>query len=105
MRGETVTEGVRAHLAVQSDRPRVALDDLVEPLPGQRTTAKIEEESRLFAPVQQFRTAAAQVAADRCDRLPAERHDPFLRALAAGADEALVQIDVAHLEPDHLRGP
>ena len=39
VRGEAVTERVRAHLAVEADRPRVALDDLVEALPGERPAA------------------------------------------------------------------
>ncbi len=47
----------------------------------------------------------AQIALDRPARLPAERHDPLLRALAVRADEAAADVDVAELEPDRLRGP
>ena len=51
-----------------------------------------------------FGRAAAPVDADRGDRLAAERHQALLRALAAGAEEALAQVDVADLEADRLRG-
>src|SRR5262249_29162180 len=40
VRGEAVPEGVRAHLAIEPDRPRVALDDLVEALAGEGPAAE-----------------------------------------------------------------
>jgi hypothetical protein len=83
----------------------VALDDLVEPLAGQRPAAEVDEQLRLVALADQLRPAAAQVAGDRGDRLATERHQPFLRALAAGPQQALAQIDIAQLQPDRLRGP
>src|ERR1700760_4358540 len=94
MRGETVPQGVRGHLAVEPDRPRVSLDDLVEALAGQRPAAEVEEEARLFAAVEQEKggrlsgpggrrgAPAGDVAADRRDRRAADRQEPFLRTLA-----------------------
>src|SRR6476646_5396835 len=101
--GEAVAQRVRAHLAGEAGVARVALDDLVEPLAGQRPAAEVDEQLRLVAVADQLRPAAAQIAVDRRDRLPAERHQAFLRALAAGAEEALAQVDVAQLQPDRLR--
>ena len=83
----------------------VALDDLVEALAGQRAAAEVDEQLRLVALADQLRPAAAHVDADRGDRLAAERDQPLLRALAAGAQEALAQVEVGDLEADRLRGP
>src|SRR6188472_357652 len=92
--GEAVAQGVWAHLACQAGIAGVALDDFVEALATQRAAAEVDEELRLVAVADQLRPAAAEVTGDRRDRLAAERHQPFLAALAAGAQEALVQIDV-----------
>src|SRR3954454_13655935 len=102
--GEAVAQGMRAHLAGEAGVAGVALDDLVEPLAGQRAAAEVDEEPRLVAVADQLRAAAAQVAVDRGDRLPPQRHQPLLRALAASAQYPLAQIDVPQLEPDRLRG-
>src|SRR5215218_4783142 len=102
--GEAVAQRVRAHLARQAGVAGVALDDLVETLPGQRAAAEIDEQLRLVALADELRPAAAKVAVDRRDRLAAERNQPLLGALAASAQEALAQFHVAELEPDRLRG-
>ena len=43
-----------------------------------------------------------QVPAERSDRVPADRDDPLLVALAHAADEPVLEIDAAPLEPDRL---
>src|SRR5215211_1449541 len=42
--GEGVAQRVWAHPALQPDRLGVALDDLVEPLAGQRPAAEVDEQ-------------------------------------------------------------
>src|SRR3954453_9543406 len=103
--GEAVAQRVRAHAAGEAGRAGVALDDLVEALAAQRAAAEVDEELRLMTIADQLPATAAQVDADRRDRLAAERHDALLAALAAGSQEALVQIDVADLQADRLRSP
>ena len=68
---------------------------------GQRAALGVQEELRAVAAVQE-RAAAAQVAAQRVGRAPAERDDALLAALADRADEALVEVDAAPLEADRL---
>src|SRR5436853_5052817 len=87
--GEAVAQGVWAHLAGETSVASMALDDLVEALAGERAAAEVDEKLGLVAVADQLRAAAAQVAVDRRDRLAAERHQPLLRALAAGAQDAL----------------
>ena len=93
--GEAVAQRVRAHLAAEAGGAGVALDDLVEALAAERAAAEVDEQLRLVALADQLRPAAAQVGGDRRDRLAAERDEPLLRALAAGAQEALAQVEVA----------
>src|SRR5215212_118921 len=69
--GEAVAQRVRAHPAGEAGVAGVALDDLVEALAGQRTTAEVDEELRLVAVADELRSAAAQVSVDRGDRLAA----------------------------------
>src|SRR4051794_25896080 len=100
MRREAVAQGVRAHLPGEAGGACVALNDLVEALAAQRAAAEVDEETRLVAFADQLWATAAQVGGDRRNRLATERHQPFLVALAAGAQEALVQVDVGQLQPD-----
>ena len=96
---------VQKLLASPKGSEPTALRDLVEPLAGQRPAAEVDEQLRLVPVADQLRAAAAQVAGDRGDRLAAERHQPLLRALAAGAQDALAEVDISELQPDRLRGP
>src|ERR687898_2775300 len=78
VRGERVAQGVRAHLALEPRRARVALDDLVQALPGQPAATLVDEQLRLGADADEIRTAGLQVAPRRRRGLPAERHYPLL---------------------------
>src|SRR5437867_1805312 len=80
-----------------------ALDDLVEALPGEAPPAAIHEQPRLVADADERRAAAVQVQLQRRDRLAANRHDALLGALAAGAQDADLQVDVRDLQLDRLR--
>ena len=60
------------------------------------------EEERVVRAARQLRPRLAQVAGDDVRRLLAERHDPLLAALAAHADELLLEVDVGEIEPDRL---
>ena len=48
----------------------------------------------------EVRPAVGEVAAKRLGRLPSDRDDALLAALADRADEPLVEVDAALLEPD-----
>ena len=84
---------------------RVALDDLVEALARQAAAAVVDEQPRLVAVADELRAAAAEVGADaRAVAARADRHEPLLGALAAGAQDAGLEVDVADLEVDRLGG-
>src|SRR5919197_2436147 len=102
MRREGVAGRVRAHLPVEADGDRVALDDLVEPLPGEWPTAEVHEELGLEPGADKLRPAGAQVPLDRAGRLSPHRHRALLRSLPTRAQEASPQIDVPHFEADRL---
>ena len=68
---------------------------------GQRAALRVQEELGPVAPVE-VRPAAREVAAERLDRLAADRDDPLLAALADDAHEPVVEVDAALLEPDRL---
>src|SRR5829696_9925617 len=100
-----MAKGVRAHSVAEARGLGVPQHDLVEPLPGQRAATEVEEQLALLGCAHKLTASGAQIDPQRCDRLPADRHQPLLRPLAAGADDAVVEIDVAELEADRLRGP
>jgi hypothetical protein len=82
----------------------VAADDLVEALPGQRLAAEVDEQLRLEPAAQQARAAALDVDARGLDRGLAHGHDTLLRPLAARAEHAGLEVEVAQVHPDGLRG-
>src|ERR671936_1766593 len=61
----------------------------------------VQEQLRPVAPVEVW-TTAREVATDSVGRGAAERYDPFLGALAGGADDSLLEVDVGFGEPDRL---
>jgi hypothetical protein len=102
--GEGVAQRVRAHLAGEPRGGRVALDDLVEPLARETVATVVDEQPCLEAVADQLRAAVAEVGAERSRRGPADGDHPLLRALAAGTQDAPLQVQVADLEIDRLRG-
>ena len=50
----------------------------------------------------EVRPAVGQVPPEGSDGMPADRDDPFLVALAHAADEPVLEVDAAPLEPDRL---
>src|SRR5919197_4248819 len=68
----------------------------------ERSALRVEEELRQVAPVEE-RPPAREVAAERLGRLPPDRDDPLLVALAEAADEPVLEVDAAALERDRLR--
>src|SRR5690242_15125565 len=62
---------------------------------------RVEEQLRPVAGVE-VRTSAREIAPERDDRLPADRHDALFRALADAAHEPRFEIDAALLEADGL---
>src|SRR3954468_1175092 len=101
---ERVVQRVRAHLARQPRGGRVALDDLVEALAREAVAAVVDEQPRLVVVADQLRAAAAEVGAERPRGGGADRHHPLLGALAAGAQDARFEVEVADLEVDRLGG-
>ena len=63
--GEAVAQGVGAPAPGEAGVAGVALDDLVEPLAGQRPAAEVEEERALVVVADEVRAAGAEVDADR----------------------------------------
>jgi hypothetical protein len=103
--GERVAQGVRAHAIGEPGGVGVALDDLVQALAGEAGAAVVDEQARLEPFADQLGPAAAEVGVDRARRRAADRHEPFLGALAAGAQDARLEVHVAGLEVDGLAGP
>ncbi len=60
--------------------------------------------ARLEAVAHELRPALAEVGVDRLRGRRADGHDPLLGALAAGAQDADLEVDVGRLEVDRLRG-
>src|SRR3954447_25691553 len=100
---EGVAQRVRAHPPLEAGGARVALDDLVEALARQAAAAAVEDETRLVAQPDERGTAAVEVGARGEDGLAADRHEALLAALAAGAQDPGLEVDVADLERDRLR--
>ena len=92
MRGECVPEAVR----VGEEPPQRAR---VEP-----PAARGEEEGVARA-ARQLRPTVAEVAAEDVRCLLAERHDPFLAALAVDMHGLALEVDVREVEPDRLGAP
>src|SRR3954466_8293622 len=104
MGGEGMAQRVRAHAAGQAHIGGVALDHLVEALPGERSAAKVHEETRHRTAPHEVRPAGAQVALGGGRGLTPERNDALLVALPVRAHEGAPQIDVVDVEAHRLRG-
>ena len=103
--GERVAQRVGAHAVLQPGAAGVALDDLVEPLAGERPPAEVDEHVRLVAQPDQPRPARAR--GRRCSvaiALHADRHQALLGALAAGAQHPGLEVELGQLQGDRLRG-
>src|SRR6266446_4660878 len=102
MGGERVAEemGVDA-LRLEPGRPGEAAEDEEGARTGQCPALGVEEELGPVAAVE-VRPAAREVAAEGAHRLPADRDDTLLRALAEGADKAALEVDRGLVEPDGL---
>jgi len=84
--GEAVAKRMRAHLLIEAG------------------AAAVDEQLRLHLVADQRGTPTLLICAQRRDRLAADRNNPLLGALAARAQHSLVEVDVARLQPDRLRG-
>src|SRR4051794_38439638 len=74
-----------------------------EERPGARKCAALRVQEELGpVPLVEKRTAVREVAPEGIDRLPADRDDPLLRALADRADDPVLEIDARTLEADRL---
>ena len=62
---------------------------------------RVEEELWAVAHVEE-RASACQVAPECLRGLPADRHDPLLRALADAAHDACVEVDTRLLQADRF---
>ncbi len=77
----------------------VGREDLPEPDPRQaRAAARIHEQPRRRALLQQRRPALFHVARHPRRRLVAERHEPLLAALAGGREIAAFEVEVLRLQ-------
>jgi hypothetical protein len=89
-------------LGVESCLRRDLPQDQEDARPCERSPLRVQEQLRAMAAVK-VGAAARLVAAQRLRRLPADRDDPFLAALAGAAQEARVEVDAAAVEACELR--
>ena len=103
VRGERVPQEVRMDaLRLEAGLLGEPAQDQERAGAGERPALRVEEELGPVAAVE-VRPAAGEVAAQRLGRLPADRDDALLAALADRAHEAVVEVDAALLEPDAPR--
>ena len=108
--GEGVTQRVGGDVVGQPRLARIALDDRVQPLPRQPPPAVVEEQlRRLQGPgAAQEGPAPLVVGAHSFHGLAPQRHHPLLVALADGAHEPHLQVDVLQAQrraPPRPAGP
>ena len=70
-----------------------------------RDGGRARRRRRILGAAGQLRPAVAEVAREPVRCLLAERHDPFLAALAEHAHRFLLEVDVGEVEPDRLLAP
>src|SRR5829696_298340 len=104
VRREGMTQRVRAHAVREAGRHGVAADDLVEALTSQLAAAEVNEQMRLGRALDERGAAALEVHAERPERRLADRDQALLRALAASAQNALLDVHVHQLQADRLGG-
>src|SRR5918994_3472231 len=91
--GERVAEEMRVHaLRVEPGLGGESLQDQESARARERSSLCVEEQLRPPAAVE-VRAAAGEVTAHGFHRLPAERDDPLLVALADAANEPVLEVD------------
>src|SRR4051794_14934022 len=99
---EGMAEKVRMHTFGLEARTLGELPEDQECTRARESTAlRVQEQLRPVALVE-VRAAVGEVAAQRLGGLASERDDPLLAALPRAADQPLVEIDRAPLEPDRF---
>ncbi len=78
-----------------------AAQDQEDARPRQRPAPGVQEELRAVAGVEE-RASAREIAAERLRRLPPERDDSLLAALADAVDEPALEVDACAVERDGL---
>ena len=93
VRGERVPQQVRVDaLGLEAGPPGQAAQDQEGAGAGERAALGVEEELRPVALVE-VGAPVREVAPQRLDRVPADRDDALLVALAGAADEPLLEVD------------
>jgi len=102
VRGEGVAEEVGMHpCGIQTRFRCQAPEDEEGAGPGQRAALRVEEELRAVPAIEE-RPAPGEVAAHGLYAFASERDDPLLVTLAEAANNAVVQVDPAAVEPHRL---
>src|SRR4051794_15564410 len=102
VRGERVAQQVRVHaLRLEAGLAGEPAQDQEGAGSGERPALRVQEELGAVARVE-VRPAAREVEPQRLAGGAADRHDALLAALAGAADEPLLEVDAALLEPDRL---
>src|SRR3954471_7908344 len=102
VRRERVPEQVRVDaLRVEAGFAGELAEDQERAGAGERAAARVQEQLRAMPHVEE-RPAAREIASQRVGGRAPERHDALLVALADAADEPLLEVDAALLEPDRL---
>src|SRR6266550_2279070 len=105
MRGEGMTEQVRMNsFRLEPGLGCQLAEDQESAGARQAAALRIQEELGSVPHVQE-RASPSQVTPQCLRGLPADRDDPFLRALADAADDAGVEVDARLLQTDGLADP
>ena len=105
VRGEGVAEEVGMHpCGIQTRLRGEAPEDEEGAGPGQRAALRVEEKLRAVPAIEE-RPAPGEVAAHGLYAFASERDDPLLVTLAEAANNAVVQVDPAAVEPHGLADP
>src|SRR5512137_1562728 len=104
VRRERMPEDVGTDLGGQAGGRGVLAEKLPDPLPGERAAAP-RQEKLLPRAALDARPDLSEIALDRGAGRTAERHDPFLAALAAADEEAVLEVDLGELQGGQLGDP
>ena len=91
---ETVPDHVRGQIVKNTRFPSQRRQQFPERLPGERPSARRDEQIRTRPPVEQLRPYVPQIPLNRRERRFPDRRNPLLVAFSDGAQDAGLDLDV-----------